>query len=144
MPRMGQPTIHEKKNFAKQSIEEVAFDLMFRGHLCNGCKSPKPCIRIQMFCAIDDLKPESVKVATKEMVRLGQVRTMRLKQPGNPMGKPGIRVGEAYACRMCQREAEKLASKAPSCYVIAIDRQEQTRGAMVTGGLIYSPHIIGG
>ena len=143
LPAMGADKIHRKRNFADKSIEQVAFDVMFSGHRCNGCGSPKPCIRIQMFCALADLPP-ALKVTVAQMRKAGELRTMRLKQAGNPNGQPGIRVGEAYACANCQREAEITAAKAPSYYVVAIDRQEQTAGAQVTGGgLVLLPSLGG-
>jgi hypothetical protein len=140
---MGSPVVHRKRNFATKSIEEVAFDVMFRGFRCTSCGNPRPCIRIQMFCAIDDLPPVW-KVAVERMKAAGELRTVNLKTSDPNKPKPGIRVGEAYACHSCKRELEIAAARAPSFYVVAIDRQEQTAGAQVQGGLILLPSHAGG
>lgn len=127
---MGQPKIHEKKNFARESVEDVSFRLMFRGHRCTGCGSDKPVLRIQTFVAIDDIVNLSHRAAARLLATSGEWDTVMLRGSGGTP-RPGVRAAEVYACQGCSGEANRAAARGPSFAVHTFDGLDRTRGSQV-------------
>lgn len=115
-PHQGKQAIHRTKLFGGQQVEEVFFDSMFKGARCLQCGSPKPCLRIQTFIAIADIVDTRVRDEIRRQVSKGKIKTTPLTHG------PGIKSGEAFACKSCRKELEVAAAKGPSYIVVVFDR----------------------
>lgn len=122
--RRGNPIVHRTKLFRGQSVEEVAWDTMFRGKRCTGCSSPRPIVRIQTFVAIVDIPHDAVRDETWRAVN-GQIPGQKRLGTVMTTNGRGVRTGEVFSCAACCRELERAAAKLPSYVIVVIDRMPE-------------------
>lgn len=122
---MGEPKIHRKQDFVRQSIEEVGFEMLFKGQRCTTCRSGKCCLRIQTFIALNDIPNAANREAAKLLVQTGEWETVMLSTG------LGIRIGEVYACSLCAPAAERAVAHGPSYVIPIFDRNYATRSSII-------------
>lgn len=113
------PVIHRTQLFGgRETAAEVHARHVWRGKVCNGCRSPHVVIEIRVSILVKDL-PADVHAAMVLSNAAGQTDI----QPFQTVGGPAVKVSTVYACRSCQRTAEVAAARgAPSYALVYIDR----------------------
>lgn len=115
--------IHRKKfmggRYTPQEVHAaLAFPLDAK---CQGC-GRRPTIRAITMCELSEAKkrPDVAAILAQDPVSLIQ-RTVMLKG-SDGQGIPYLRMGLAYSCESCAPTMEKELAKAPSHWVIEINR----------------------
>lgn len=112
--------IHRKlKRFAdgKETPFEMHQRLAWAGKRCTTCGGA-PVIRIKTFMKAEDFTSQ-VEPGIMAMIAKscgGKLPTVPTKYG------PIVRIGDAFACRACQRDAERAAAHLPGYVITEIDR----------------------
>jgi hypothetical protein len=112
--------IHRKlKRFAdgKETPMQMHQRLAWGGKVCTTCGGA-PVLRIKTFMKVEDF---TVNVEPGMMAMIAQACGGKLPSVPTKYG-PIVRIGDAFACRACQRDAEVSAAKLPGYVIVEFDR----------------------
>jgi hypothetical protein len=112
--------IHRKlKRFAdgKETPFQMHQRLAWGGKRCTTCGGA-PVIRIKTFMRADDFTSQ---VEPGVMAMIAQACGGKLPTVPTKFG-PIVRIGDAFACRACQKDAEIAAAHLPGYVITEIDR----------------------
>lgn len=115
--------IHRRKLFGGRPAAEVYAETAWPGAKCTGCGGP-PALRVQLFVALQDMELTLREKVLYE-IAFRRIHTLRTKRG------LAIRWSEAYACRLCQASLERTAAKAPSYFLVDLERPPSPEAPIV-------------
>lgn len=106
--------IHRTRLFGGRPAAEVYAETAWPGAKCTGCGGP-PALRVQLFVGLQDMEA-GLRTKVLYEIAFKRIHTLRTKRGLS------IRWSEAYACRLCAPALERVAARAPSYFLVDLER----------------------
>lgn len=90
---------------------------------CKGCNNLRPITRIIVLMPLDEMMKRDQEIQLMALTRPDVLAPFLVKiRESHGSTKTYFRVSVTYACKLCTRDAEKAAAKAPSWCIVEINR----------------------